>query len=233
MKAVILAGGLGRLVSRKVLALSRIFRREILRDPFLLEVKRWFKDKGDSVLRLDYPLNPNSIVVDLGGYHGDFAYAINQRYGCKVYVFEPMPSYFELCASRFHNNPNIHNFCYGLAAKAGWFDISDSDDASSFIRTKIGLNTVKAELRQVVDVFRELGLDRIDLLKINIEGGEYDILQSLIDSGFIEKVGFIQVQFHDFFPDAAVRRDQICQQFARTHRQMWNYTFVWESWERI
>jgi FkbM family methyltransferase len=220
-------------VLRKVLGLSRVFRREILRDPFLLEIKRWFRDKGDSVLRLEYPLGRDSIVVDLGGYHGDFAAAINQRYGCKVFIFEPMPSYFGHCVTRFHDNSEIRSFCYGLAAKAGWFDISDSDDASSFIRTGIGVSTVKAELRQVAEVFREIGLDRIDLLKINIEGGEFDVLQALIDSGLVEKVRFIQVQFHDFFPDAAVRRDQIRQQIARTHRQMWSYTFVWESWERI
>ena len=34
------------------------------------DVDRWFADRGDQTLRLDYDLNENSVVLDLGGYHG-------------------------------------------------------------------------------------------------------------------------------------------------------------------
>ena len=44
------------------------------------EVARWFKDKGDQTLRLDFPLlDSNSIVFDVGGYAGDFANKIHQK----------------------------------------------------------------------------------------------------------------------------------------------------------
>ena len=33
------------------------------------DVDRWFGDNGDHTLRLDYPLNEDSVVLDLGGYH--------------------------------------------------------------------------------------------------------------------------------------------------------------------
>lgn len=43
-------------------------KRDVLRDKFLLEVKRWFCDRGDETLRLTYPLDKNSIVWDVGGF---------------------------------------------------------------------------------------------------------------------------------------------------------------------
>ena len=75
------------LLSRIQTKLEFLYRRYILREPFLLEAARWFRDKGDETLRLDYPLTQESIVFDLGGYHGDFAAAVYERYGCKVYLF--------------------------------------------------------------------------------------------------------------------------------------------------
>lgn len=206
----------------------RLFRREVLRDPFLLAVKRWFRDDGDNTLRLDYPLNPDSIVWDLGGYHGDFAHQIYQRYGCRVFVFEPMPAFHAQCVVRFAGNDKITCLKFGLSDKAGWFDISESADASSFVRGN-GAGQ-QAELRPITEMFDELGLKCVDLLKINIEGGEYEVLPALIDAGLIDRVRCIQVQFHNFIPEAKEKRDAIRTLLANTHIEMWNYPFVWESW---
>lgn len=217
---------------RYVGALVRLFRREILRDPFLLEVKRWFRDDGDNTLRLTYPLNSSSIVWDLGGYHGDFAAEIFRRYGSKVYLFEPVPKFYIKCVNRFENNANVQCFPFGLSREAGWFDISNSEDASSFVRDKGAADSVRAEIRPVVEMFGELGVDDVDLLKINIEGGEFDVLPALIDAGLIGSVRFLQVQFHNFIPEAHTKRELIRDRLRETHNELWNYPFVWECWER-
>ena len=74
--------------------IRRLFNIYIRKDEFTIEVSRWFSDNGDETLRLDYPaLSGESIVFDLGGYVGDFAYKINKKYGCKVYLFEPHPMF--------------------------------------------------------------------------------------------------------------------------------------------
>jgi hypothetical protein len=67
-------------------------------------------------------------------------------------------------------------------------------------------------------------------MKINIEGGEFDLLPAAIDSGLIERIKFIQVQFHQFIPNAIENRLQIHKALEKSHRQMWCYDFVWESW---
>ena len=69
----------------------------------------------------------------------------------------------------------------------------------------------------------------IDLMKINIEGGEYDLLDHLIDTGFVKNIRNIQVQFHDFVPDAVKRMSSIHGKLMRPHETTYQYLFVWKK----
>lgn len=211
--------------------LVNLFRLYIRRDPLLVNAKRWFSDRGDVLLRLEYPLNQSSIVIDVGGYLGDFAQDIYNKYGCRVYLFEPVAEFYQECVKRFEGNSSILCFNYGLSATSRFLDIALEDNASSFENVRAGIKTQVAQLRTVTEVLEELGLENIDLIKINIEGGEFELLPALIESGFIKNIRYLQVQFHDFIKDAADKRLQIRQLLDKTHREMWNYDFVWESWE--
>lgn len=211
---------------------KRFFKAVVLRDPFSLEVRRWFRDEGDSTLRLDYDLNKDSVVFDLGGYVGDFADQIHSRYGATVYLFEPSKDFFEVCQSRFEGNDRIKCFNFGLSDADGEFELSDGADASSISRPKVGVHA-KGELvhvRQFAGFMDELGSSPIDLLKINIEGGEYDVLPHLIKEGVISRVRNLQVQFHTFIDDAERKRSEIREALAETHKNDWCYEFVWENW---
>jgi FkbM family methyltransferase len=208
-----------------------LYRRYILRDSFLLEAARWYKDKGDETLRLDYPLTQESIVFDLGGYHGDFAAAIYERYKCKIYIFEPVPEFYQKCIARFQGNHKIVCLNYGLSSTNGWLNIGLAENASSFSSPHAKGAVQRVEVRSVVECIRELGINRIDLMKINIEGGEFDVIPAIINSGDIRKLQHLQVQFHNFIDHAAERRAAIRTQLANTHTEMWNYDFIWEGWK--
>ena len=218
------------IISRVKNKTAYLYKRYIRRDPFLLEVSRWFSDKGDETLRLDYPLTEDSIVFDVGGYHGDFAASINERYGCKVYVFEPVRDFYQYCIKRFKENENITCLNYGLSSSDDFLDIGLSENASSFDSPHSKGEVQRVEVRSVINCIKELNIDCIDLLKINIEGGEYDVLTSMIQSGDIKKVHYLQVQFHNFINNADEKRNTIRQKLRDTHDEMWNYKFVWESW---
>ncbi|HEY1057264.1 MAG TPA: FkbM family methyltransferase [Limnobacter sp.] len=212
--------------------LKNFVRREILRDPFLLTAKRWFKDQGDTTLRVNYPLNAQSVVWDVGGYKGDFAHEIHSRYGCKVYLFEPVPHFYAHCVERFKNNPSIVCLQYGLSNADGEFEITDTGDASSFVRLGENNAAYKAQLRDASAVFHALGDPEVDLIKVNVEGGEFFIFPSLIEHGLMPKFNHLQIQFHNFVPNAVEQRQSIRQSFSKTHREDWNYEFVWEGWSR-
>jgi len=210
--------------------LRHLYKLHVKKDSFLIEIERWFKDKGDMTLRLDYPLTPESIVFDLGGYHGDFAAEIHKKYGCSVYIFEPVFEFFQHCADRFKGNEKIHCFNFGLSSQDGWLNIGLAENASSFQSPHTSGKTERVEVRSVISCIEELGIDKIDLMKINIEGGEFEVLPALINAQYIHKITNLQIQFHDFIEHAKEKRDRLRDQFKLTHQETWNYEFVWENW---
>lgn len=206
-------------------------RCEILRDPQARAFRDWTRDTTARNLRTEYSLDPSSVVVDLGGYKGDFASEIFSQFGSEVYLFEPVPQYFEHCCARFAETPKIHCFPYAVGPTDGRFQITDDGLASSFKQIeRARAPTIEAEMRAIGSVFDELALAHIDLLKINIEGGEYDVLPLLIESGRIRTITNIQVQFHLFHGAAKTDRDTIREALSRSHEEAWCYPFIWESW---
>ena len=210
----------------------KFYKRNIVKDPFSVSVKKWKRDRGESTLRLDYPLNENSIVIDVGGFHGDFAHAMTERFGCRVLLFEPMPLFAEQCRERFGRNHRVSVYDFGLGERDEVLSLSNSSDASSFFVGQQSGPTVTAQLRDVSAVWRELDLTHVDLMKINIEGGEYPLLRRMLECRLLQQVDHVQVQFHDFVDDAKQQRDDLRLQMAQTHDETWCYTFVWENWSQ-
>ncbi|PKA39746.1 FkbM family methyltransferase [Rhizobium sullae] len=221
-----------KLVKQTFRRIKRFYKTRIVRDEFTVEIRRWFKDNGDATLRLEYDLSEESVVFDLGGYVGDFAEAMSQRYNCYVYVFEPSREFHDKCLERFRDNPKVRCFNFGLGDADGHFVLSQDLDGSSTKRHEQPEGGELVEIKNFSTVFASLGLESIDLMKINIEGGEYDILPHLIQTGLVEKINHIQVQFHNFVQNARKLRENIISGLKRTHERDWCYTFVWESWSR-
>lgn len=76
-----------------------------------------------------------------------------------------------------------------------------------------------------------MGIDGIDLLKISIEGVEYQLLSRVLDEGLAERIGNFQIQFHSFVKNAEAMRDRIGERLGKTHTRNWCYVFVWENWK--
>lgn len=201
----------------------------------LTEVQKWFSVNGDQTLRLNYPLNEDSVVVDLGGYEGQFAYNIYQKYNCNVYVFEPFLSYYKSIDSRFKNNEKIRVYDYGVSGKTENLHIVDSNDGSYILESRevenianLKIETVK--VKSFKEAYEEIGVDTIDLLKINVEGSEYDIMKNIFDSNLTSKINNYQIQFHHLSSECDKLLYDIREELSKTHKQDWNYEWVWENW---
>jgi FkbM family methyltransferase len=214
------------IVSNRLLGFYKLY---IAKDQFSIAVSKWLADEGDKKLLSDYSLTSESIVFDLGGYKGDFAFEINHKYGCYVYLYEPVNAFYEHCSNRFKNNPKIKCFNYGLSNASGQALIGNDADGSSVIRNN-EINSLSITLRQFKEEFDELKINFIDLLKINVEGSEFLIMPHLIDSGIVGSINNILIQFHDFYPNADRMREEIRIKLSDTHNEKWDYPFVWESW---
>ena len=192
--------------------------------------KPWFKINGDKTLRLNYDLSQSSIVFDLGGYKGNFAQEIYNRYLCEIFIFEPVKSFYKIIDNKFKNIPKVTAYPFGLANNDKELFISNSEDASSVFIDSDGSEKIK--LKSILTFINDNKITHVDLIKINIEGGEYEVLESLLSSGMIPIFKNLQIQFHDFIIDNANERmENIQAQLAKTHKITYQYKFVWENWE--
>lgn len=193
-------------------------------------IKKWRADNGDQRLIPVHDLNEDSFVMDVGGFHGDFAAEIYARYSCLINIFEPVPHFVDLMKERFEKNPKINIFDIGLGGHTSTETISVNQFSSSIYR-KVSEDAVEIKIVNIVDWLDENKIEKIDLIKINIEGSEYELLDKFIESPYINRTKEIMIQFHNFFPDAVARMEKIQKKLAETHELSFQYPFIWENWK--
>lgn len=194
------------------------------------ELARWRRDLGDKEKRFDYPLNSDSAVIDLGGFDGQWASDVFARHLSNIHVFEAVPAYAGDIASRFKGNPKIrvYPFAVGREDRVDFMDIAGV--GSSMFRDTGHAKTTPVNVLDANTIFHLCGVTRCDLLKINIEGGEYEVLPRFIETGFISKIESIQVQFHDLGEASRTMAKSIQSDLSKTHVRTWSYEWVWENW---
>ena len=144
------------------------------------ELKKWKKDQGDKLLRLNYELNENSVVFDIGGYEGEWSLKIFNKYKCKIYIFEPITIFANIIKNKFIKNNKIKVYAFGLGKKDTSTNINLDEDGSSLYKKSKKIE--KVEIKNIANFINNYKIEKIDLMKINIEGGEYDLMEKLLDS---------------------------------------------------
>ncbi len=192
---------------------------------------RWFWDDGDHTCLVDYNLKSESLVFDVGGYIGNFSDKIISRYNPRTYIFEPVRSYYRVLENKYENNKKVQVYNIGLSDKTERRPIGVSGDASS-----VFVQSARREEVSFVDIVEFMkehcAGEKIDLMSVNIEGGEYRLLKRMVDSGLINRVENLQVQFHRFVPRAAEMRRDLVKEIDRTHNVIFSYPFVWEGFRK-
>ena len=192
--------------------------------------EKWFDDKGDETLRLDYQLDSNSIVVDAGGFEGKWAYDICEKYDPTIYVLEPIKEFFDKIKLKLELNSKVtilnyaisNNTCDATMSVDGWGSTLFDSEANL-------LENVKClDVKEFLELYN---ITQIDLLKLNIEGSEYDVLEKLIELNFVPKIKNIQIQYHSYFASSIERRDAISEKLSATHNRTWNYEWIMENWK--
>lgn len=208
--------GLGRLVLR------------LRPDRTLTSFERFKRDGHAELLLGDLPLTTDSVVLEFGGYLGDYAAAVVERYGCRVHVFEPAPDFATQLQARFSGDSRVVVHAYGLAEADETRTLRMSADATGVHASG---DPVQASFRSASAFARSLP-GTVDLAAINIEGGEYELIPLLAATGMLDRIVRVFVQFHQLGSDSVDDRSACRAILARTHEQVWDYDFVWEAWAR-
>lgn len=216
---------------RKARKLYHPLKIHLLGDPevhFRETVRKWFLDNGDNTLRLEYKLTEEAIVFDLGGYEGKWSEQIVERYNPYIFIFEPVPEYYSSIKEKFSTNPKVRVFDFGLLNETSVVKIFLQEDGTSLY--KKGGHEISVKMMDIAAFLESHQIKNIDLMKINIEGAEYLLLERMINADIVKKCRDIQVQFHHFYPNAVKLRKKIQQSLTNTHELTYNYPFVWENW---
>ena len=177
--------------------------------------------------RYEYKLDQSSVILDIGAYQGKFAVGIFERYRPIIHCFEPITQYFqELRVNTRQTGAILHN--YGVGARTELVQISVDGDQSSVVFGSEQYETV--QIKSMSDIWAELGLSTVDLVKINIEGMEYDLLDHIVACGLHNSMRNLQIQFHQI-PGYESRIATITETLQKTHRQTYYWRLLWENWE--
>lgn len=192
------------------------------------DTPRWRAEGGEARRVDEYQLSKEALVFDIGGYKGDWADAIYRKFGCNVFIFEPIKQYAMIIRDRVAHSDKILTYDFGLSHETKECLISVEGDGSSIYKT--GNRNELVKLVKIEEFVKGNFINAIDLIKINIEGGEYDLIDSIVDSKLIRRIGALQIQFHNFIIDADNRVIVAREKLSETHRCTYKYDYVFENW---
>lgn len=188
----------------------------------------WYEANNKMDLRHDYPLSQDSVIFDLGAYLGQWSQKIWDRYQCYIYAFEPVKQFYEQARESLkHDKVTVFNYAIGNSDRTE--DITFIKDGSTFFVDGDKLEHV--EVRDIVRVMKDLNVPKVHLIKMNVEGSEYEILERLIDLNMLSMFDNLQIQFHREVDNYQERRKKIHEALKRTHKCLYNYELIWESWK--
>lgn len=154
---------------------------------------------GHTVITDD--LTDDSVVYSCGiGDDASFDLGV-MEYGCQVYAFDPTPRSIEWVMRQ--DWPEQFNFYpWGIAGEDGPRDFYAPSNLKhiSFSTIKRPTDVLVIDMKSIDTIADELGHDKIDVLKLDVEGAEYEIIDNLPSVPIKQ----IVVEFHHFFHNVDV-----------------------------
>jgi FkbM family methyltransferase len=144
-------------------------------------------------------LDAQSLVVDLGAHKGEFSAHVSRTYGCRCIAIEANPALY----GGIIENALLKKYNYAISGQNGpiRFYVSENLEASSINKdisdvwgTREGIEVAGISFE---DLLAKCQIATIDLLKVDIEGGEIEMFQSM-GSKTIQKIKQITIEFHTF-----------------------------------
>jgi FkbM family methyltransferase len=157
-------------------------------------------DNGCDYERYGCYIKEGDVVLDIGGNIGVFAHRAEFRGASKVISFEPMTSTFN-CLIK-NTGPKTQVFKMAVGSKNEWSefkiegDLSNTGGSTEIFDTN--REVVHREIVYKIDVnslFNTLLSDRIDFMKVDIEGGEVELLNAISDEN-LSSLRCLSCEFH-------------------------------------
>ena len=201
----------------------------------------WGDSWEDTRYQCDF-LTPDSIVVDIGAYLGEYCSKISKKYQCHVYAYEPIEEYYNHIVETTEYDPlliKVRPRKMGVSNSTGTEEIFINNAGSALKKYDKESGDAKTTIIETIDVIelfdqilKETNKKEIDLVKINIEGAEFDIIPRIFESGWASKIKNMHVQFHEFIEDSYLNYLSIKSEMEKTHNVVLDSLWKWTYWQR-
>lgn len=118
------------------------------------------------------------------GEDASFDLGLIERFGCSVYAFDPVPEAADYAGEVAAREPRFRFRGIGLWSSDGRLRFYDNAEPGFVSRSATNMHATgsyaEAEVRALDSLMDELGHERIDLLKLSVEGSEYEIVKDLL-----------------------------------------------------
>ncbi len=140
-------------------------------------------------------------ILDIGANMGSFMlYAAMSNLVSKIYCYEPVPQNFTLLTQNIEINSlmsRVFAFQYAVADNSAPMDILlSASPLHSFYGVNKGSEIEKVDCITMRGIIEHHGLEKIDLLKMNCEGAEYEIFENCSPDEF-ERIFNIRLEYHN------------------------------------
>jgi len=152
-------------------------------------------------------VSPDSVVYSFGvGEDISFDVEMMRTFGLCVHAFDPTPKSIRWVEAQDLSGHFIFHE-YGLAAFDGEARFHPPDNPNHVSHTILEKKLAKEEaivlpVKRLGSIMAELRHERIDILKMDIEGAEYQVIEDLCETGILPAQ--ILVEFHHRFPKVGV-----------------------------
>lgn len=182
-KSVDVQRDFGRMIIRRGDSDIRVFKQI-----FLDEVYHFFPENFSPIVILDAGANVGYSAV---WFASKFPYA-------KILAIEPEKSNFDLLKKNTAGRSNIFPVQAGLWFEKSFLRIHDSKAGSWAFETKVPKAGEKTDVETVTipELISNYNLTQIDLLKIDIEGAEYELFENQAEE-WLPFVNMIMIETHD------------------------------------
>lgn len=179
-------------------------------------------------LREDYGKMPdNAVIIDLGANIGVFTvYATTTARKVTVYAYEPLRDFYNLMRENVELNrqdSTVECFNYAVASEATTRTLYVKG-TDFFFPTLVGKETsngqesapesIEVRCTTLADIIESNKLERVDMLKMDCEGAEYEILYPTPPSYF-ERIKEIRMEYHNL--DTEERHLESLTRFLKKH----------------
>lgn len=154
-------------------------------------------------------ISPDSIIYSFGvGTDISFDLEMIRRYTVRIHAFDPTPKSINWLESQdIPDNFIFHPF--GIAAKNGKIDLflpeNENFVSGSILPEMIPASSkITVEVLDLLSIMKILNHNHIDILKMDIEGAEYEVIQNIIDNNI--QINQLLIEFHHRFPGIGIKK---------------------------